>query len=64
MKQHTMEDITNTNNPTPVPPIPDWIIKYDQANHQSSAGKAIRFLMQRIKELEQGRHNVEHADNS
>lgn len=38
-----------------LPPIPDWIIKYDQANHQSSAGKAIRFLMERIRELERGR---------
>ncbi len=30
----------------PLPVIPDWIIKYDQANYQSSAGKAIRFLME------------------
>ncbi len=32
--------------------IPDWIIKYDAAGHQSSAGKAIRFLMERIKQTE------------
>jgi hypothetical protein len=25
--------------------IPEWIIKYDQSNHQSSAGKAIRHLL-------------------
>jgi hypothetical protein len=27
--------------------IPDWIIKYDQSNYQSSAGRAVGFLMQR-----------------
>ena len=25
--------------------IPEWILKYDQAGHQSSAGKAIRILL-------------------
>ncbi len=29
--------------------IPDWIIKYDQNNYQSSAGRAIRFLLGRVQ---------------
>jgi hypothetical protein len=32
-------------------PIPEWIIKYDQAGHQSSAGKAIRYLMKRLEQV-------------
>jgi len=28
--------------------IPDWIIKYDKANYQSSAGRAIRELIKII----------------
>lgn len=49
-----------SNNGKPIvsgslPEIPDWIIKYDKAGHQSSAGKAIRFLMDRITVLERGR---------
>ena len=32
--------------------IPDWIIKYDEANYQSSAGRAIRELIKIINELE------------
>ncbi len=28
--------------------IPDWIKKYDSLNYQSSAGKAIRFLMEAV----------------
>lgn len=35
-----------------VQPIPDWIINYDKAGHRSSAGKAIRFLMDRVSQLE------------
>lgn len=27
------------------PEIPDWIIEYDKNNYQSSAGKAIRYLL-------------------
>jgi hypothetical protein len=50
-----LQKLQQTHVSGSLPPIPDWIIKYDQANHQSSAGKAIRFLMERIKELEQGR---------
>lgn len=40
------------------PETPDWIIKYDQANHQSSAGKAIRFLMEKIAVLENSRSDI------
>jgi regulator of replication initiation timing len=29
----------------------EWIINYDKANHQSSAGKAIRYLMQQNEKL-------------
>lgn len=32
--------------------IPEWVVKYDKANHQSSAGKAIRILIQRFQEME------------
>ena len=32
--------------------IPEWIIKYDQANYQSSAGKAVRELMGIVREYE------------
>lgn len=31
--------------------IPDWIIKYDQQNYQSSAGRAIRELITTVKDL-------------
>jgi len=30
--------------------IPDWIIKYDECNYRSSAGKAVRELINIIKE--------------
>ncbi len=30
-------------------PIPYWIIKYDAANYQSSAGKAVRYLINRLQ---------------
>ena len=33
--------------------IPSWVIEYNNAGHQSSAGKAIKILMQRVKELEE-----------
>lgn len=32
--------------------IPKWIIDYDKYNYQSSAGKAIRILLQEIEILE------------
>ncbi len=32
--------------------IPDWIKKYDSLNYQSSAGKAIRFLMEAVNKKE------------
>lgn len=32
--------------------IPEWIVKYDQANYQSSAGKAVRFLLQELEEAQ------------
>ena len=32
--------------------IPQWIVDYDKKNYQSSAGKAIRILLERNKELE------------
>ena len=28
--------------------VPDWIVKYDAANYQSSAGRAVRILMEII----------------
>lgn len=34
---------------TGVEKIPDWIIKYHNQNYQSSAGKAIRFLMKMVE---------------
>lgn len=33
--------------------IPEWIIKYDQQNYNSGAGKAIRFLIQYCKDQEE-----------
>lgn len=33
--------------------IPEWVVKYDQAGHQSGAGKAIRILINIIKELQE-----------
>jgi hypothetical protein len=44
-----MEGLTDSDKPDS---IPEWIIKYDQAGHQSSAGKAIRILLSKVKELE------------
>lgn len=32
--------------------IPQWVIDYDKANYNSSAGKAVRILMNKVKELE------------
>ena len=32
--------------------IPQWVVDYNNANHQSSAGKAIKILMDKIKSLE------------
>lgn len=32
--------------------IPDWIIKYDKANYQSGAGKAVRELISLLTEKE------------
>lgn len=39
---------------TQLPEIPEWVVKYDKAGHQSGAGKAIRLLMERISLLERG----------
>jgi TolA-binding protein len=36
-----------------VEPIPEWIINYDKAGHQSSAGKAIRFLMEQLSQAQE-----------
>lgn len=35
-----------------LPEIPAWVIEYNNANHKSSAGKAIKILMMRVEELE------------
>lgn len=32
--------------------IPEWILKYDRANYQSGAGKAVRELLNIIKKLQ------------
>lgn len=37
--------------------IPEWILKYDSQNYQSSAGKAIRELISIIKTAETNGYN-------
>lgn len=32
-------------------PIPDWVIQYNKAGHRSSAGQAIRILLDRIEKI-------------
>lgn len=33
--------------------IPAWVVEYNNAGHQSSAGKAVKILIDKIKTLEQ-----------
>jgi len=32
--------------------IPEWIINYDNANYKSSAGRAVRFLLDAVKQTD------------
>lgn len=39
--------------------IPNWVTEYNNAGHQSSAAKAVKILMTRVSELENGWISVE-----
>lgn len=40
-------------------PIPQWVVDYNSHNYSSSAGKAIKLLMDRVKELEADRTELQ-----
>lgn len=41
--------------------IPDWIIEYDKKNYQSSAGRAIRVLLEASEDFDTIKANFQHA---
>lgn len=43
---------TTKHTPGTIQEIPEWVNKYNDAGHQSSAGKAVKVLIDRSKELE------------
>jgi hypothetical protein len=55
--ENTGDETLASKSYTPVQPepepIPEWILNYDAAGYQSSAGRAIKYLLERLKKYEQ-----------